>query len=102
MSDQQPAAAESYSALRKKLGPHFAPDGLYEQNKKLPFVGTVSCNVERLETGSWNEIVLDYEVGASGLADGGWFKATFKFYSDWALFQTSDPTAANFITAVMH
>lgn len=99
MSEQQSNAVVEYAALRDKLGPHFAPQGLYEQNKKLPFVGRVRCNVERLETGSWNEIVLDYEVGAAGLADGGWFKATFKFYSDWALFQTSDPSAPNFISA---
>jgi len=99
MSEKKTNLAASYTALREKLGPHFAPQGLYEQNKQLPFAGRVSCNVERLETGSWNEIVIDYEVGASGLADGGWFKTTFKFYSDWALFQTSDPTAANFITA---
>ncbi|MFC7287324.1 hypothetical protein ACFQPC_04660 [Herminiimonas glaciei] len=90
---------QQYQALRSKLGPHHAPAGLYVQNKKLPFVGRVNCNVNRLETGSWNEIVIDYEVGAAGLADGGWFKATFKFYSDWALFQTSDPTAANYISA---
>lgn len=102
MTRQERTATENYSLLREKLGPHFAPEGLYLQNKRLPFVGRVHCNVERLETGSWNEIVLDYEVGASGLADGGWFKATFKFYSDWALFQTSDPTAANFITAEYH
>ena len=93
------ATAQSYAALREKLGKHYAPEGLYLQNKQLPFVGRVGCNVERLETGSWNEIVIDYEVGAAGLADGGWFKATFKFYSDWALFQTSDPTAANYISA---
>lgn len=91
--------AQQYQALRSKLGPHYAPEGLYEQNKKLPFVGRVTSNVDRLEIGSWNEIVLDYEVGAAGLADGGWFKATFKFYSDWALFQTSDPSAANYISA---
>ncbi len=99
MSKQTSTTAEHYATLRDKLGPHFAPESLYEQNKALPFAGRVSCNVERLETGSWNEIVLDYEVGASGLADGGWFKATFKFYSDWALFQTSDPTAANYVSA---
>jgi hypothetical protein len=58
--------------------------------------------VSRLEAGSWAEIVLDYEVGSSGIADGGWLKATFKFYSDWALFQTSDPTAANYISAEYH
>ena len=60
------------------------------------------CNVAQLEAGAWSEIVLDYEVGSSGIADGGWLKATFKFYSDWALFQTSDPGAANYISAEYH
>ncbi len=99
MNNSVSQQTQPYQLLREKLGPHFAPQGLYEQNKKLPFVGRVSCNVSQLETGSWNEILIDYEVGAAGLADGGWFKATFKFYSDWALFQTSDPTAANYISA---
>jgi len=40
--------------------------------------------------GSWREIVIDYELGASGMADGSGFKATFRFYSDWALFQNAD------------
>ncbi|MEK7244816.1 MAG: hypothetical protein AAB223_02215, partial [Pseudomonadota bacterium] len=44
----------------------------------------------------------DYELGASGMADGSWFKATFKFYSDWALFQTSEPGGANYISAEYH
>ena len=53
----------------------------------MSFLGKVNCNVSRLVAGSWEEIVLDYEVGASGIADGAWIKATFKFYSDWALFR---------------
>ena len=80
-------------------GAHYAPAGLYAYSKSLPFIGRVTCNVTEIEAGSWQEIVLDYEVGASGVADGAWIKATFKFYSDWALFQTSDPTGANFISA---
>ncbi|QTO23205.1 hypothetical protein [Burkholderia seminalis] len=90
------------AALRDRLGPHVAPDGLYERHKRLPFAGRVQCNLTRLEAGEWSEIVLDYEVGSSGIADGGWLKATFKFYSDWALFQTSDPSAANYISAEYH
>ncbi len=85
--------------LREKLGDHVAPQGLYERNKARPFVGVVSCNVSQVAAGSWHEIVLDYEVGASGVADGAWFKATFKFYSDWALFQTVDPAGANYVSA---
>ena len=85
--------------LRERLGSYVAPDGLYDQNKRKAFVGRVTCNVNRLVAGQWAEIVLDYEIGASGVADGAWFKATFKFYSDWALFQTVDPTGANYVSA---
>jgi len=88
--------------LRARLGAYVAPRGLYEQNRVRPFVGRVTCNVDRLVAGQWTEIVLDYEIGASGVADGAWFKATFKFYSDWALFQTVDPTGANFVSAEYH
>jgi hypothetical protein len=86
-------------ALKALLGPHFAPAGLYEITKAMPFLGRVTCSADRIEAGSWQEIIVDYEVGASGMADGSWFKTTMKFYSDWALFQTSDPTAANYISA---
>jgi len=102
MSQDRENIAAKGLALRGRLGPHVAPSGLYERNKSLPFAGRVSCNVTYLEAGSWSEIVLDYEVGASGVADGAWLKATFKFYSDWGLFQTSDPGAANFISAEYH
>src|SRR5581483_6400077 len=84
--------------LKRRLGEHTAPAGLYTQTKALPFLGTARCNVERLVAGSWHEVVIDYEVGAAGIADGSRFKATFRFYSDWALFQTSDPKAANYIS----
>ena len=88
--------------LRKRLGDYVAPQGLYDQNKARSFVGKVTCNVDRLVAGQWTEIVLDYEIGASGVADGAWFKATFKFYSDWALFQTVDPAGANYVSAEYH
>ena len=87
------------SELKAKLGDYVSPEGLYQKTKDMPFLGRVTCNVDRLVAGSWDEIVLDYEVGASGIADGAWFKATFKFYSDWALFQTDDPLAANYASA---
>lgn len=95
------AAQQKYTEneLRKKLGHYVAPEGLYEKTKSMPFLGRVTCNVNELIAGSWNEIVLDYELGASGMADGAWFKATFKFYSDWALFQTVDPKGANYVSA---
>ncbi len=94
--------ADQAATLRERLGPHSAPPGWYEHLKALPFGGRVSCNVDTVEAGSWQEIVLDYEVGASGIADGAWLKATFKFYSDWALFQTTDPSAANYLSAEYH
>jgi len=89
----------SGAQIRKKLGDHVAPRGLYEKTTNMPFLGRVTCNVDTLVAGEWTEIVLDYEVGASGIADGAWIKATFKFYSDWALFQTTDPTGANYVSA---
>jgi len=92
----------SDAELKKTLGDYTAPKGLYAKTKDMTFLGKVSCNIEKLIAGQWEEIVLDYEVGASGIADGAWIKATFKFYSDWALFQTADPKAANYISAEYH
>ncbi|CAI7625549.1 unnamed protein product [Penicillium glandicola] len=80
-------------------GTYSAPPGLYEYTKTLPFTGRVKSNVTSLMAGEWKEITLEYEVGASGLADGAWIKGTFKFYSDWALFQTSDSTKDNYVSA---
>jgi hypothetical protein len=85
--------------LRARLGPHVAPAGLYERLKSAPFAGRLSCSASEVEAGAYVEILLDYEVGSSGVADGASFKITFKFYSDWALFQTADPPAANYLTA---
>ena len=89
----------SEQELKKSLGHYIAPQGLYDKTKAMSFLGKVTCNVDKLVAGSWHEIVLDYEIGASGIADGAWLKVTFKFYSDWALFQTNDPKAANYISA---
>ena len=71
-----------------------AVEQVFAKTKEMPFLGRVSCNVEEMVCGSWQEIIIDYEIGQSGMADGSWFKATFRFYSDWELFQTSDPKAA--------
>ena len=86
----------------REAGFYHAPEGLYARNKQRPFLGTLSCDRDRLTAGEWTELTLTYEVGGAGLADGGWLKLAFKFYSDWALFQTSDPTAANFVSAEYH
>lgn len=90
---------ERASKLNARLGTHVAPQDLYARTKALPFAGALRCNFDCVEAGSWQEILLDYEVGAGGIADGATFKVTFKFYSDWALFQTADPTAANYLSA---
>ncbi|GAB4061421.1 hypothetical protein [Uliginosibacterium sediminicola] len=86
----------------REAGDYIAPVGLYERNKARPFLGQFSCERSELIAGEWTELTLVYEVGASGLADGAWLKLAFKFYSDWALFQTSDPRAANFVSAEYH
>ncbi|PMD53929.1 uncharacterized protein K444DRAFT_667616 [Hyaloscypha bicolor E] len=65
----------------------------------LPFLGSLSSNVSSLTAGEWTEVEITYTVGGSGLADGAWIKGTFKFYSDWALFQTSDSTGDNYVSA---
>jgi hypothetical protein len=75
------------------------PQGLREYAKRYAFLGTLSASHDRLVAGVWEEIVLDYTVGESGIADGARFKIAFKFYTDWALFQTSDPAAANYVSA---
>ena len=66
--------------------------------KDLPFLGSLACATRRLVAGEWGEFLIEYRVGESGIADGGRLKLAFKFYSDWALFQTGDPTAANYVS----
>ncbi len=75
------------------------PEGYSALTRDMPFLGSATCSHARVEAGSWQEIVIEITIGASGLADGAAVKATFKFYSDWALFQTGDPEAANYVTA---
>lgn len=67
--------------LNKLTGEYFAPKGIYELIKSLPFLGSLECNVTKLIAGQWTEMVIVYTVGGSGLADGAWIKGTFKFYS---------------------
>ncbi len=83
----------------REAGEYTAPVGLYARNKARPFLGSIRCDRQTLVAGQWDEITFVYEVGGSGLADGAWLKLAFKFYSDWALFQTSDPRAANYVSA---
>ncbi len=88
----------SEAELEQTLGEYTCPQGYLEYVSTLPFLGRLHCSTKQIEAGSWQEILLDYEVGASGIADGAWLKVTFKFYSDWALFQTEDPKGANYLS----
>ena len=85
-----------------ELGTPRSPEGLAERLDALPFLGRLTCERESLVAGEWTELELVYEVGAAGLADGAWLKLAFKFYSDWALFQTGDPLGANYVSAEYH
>lgn len=76
--------------LNELTGPYFAPKGIYEHIKALPFLGSLQCNVESLVAGQWIEMVIEYTVGGSGLADGAWIKGTFKFYSVCQRLKTSN------------
>jgi hypothetical protein len=92
-------SARGVKEMKEALGNYVRPEGYLEYFQSIPFIGRVHCPVKEIEAGSWQELVLDYEVGGAGLADGAWLKVTFKFYSDWALFQTDDPQGANYISA---
>lgn len=71
----------SHTELSDLAGNYFAPEGLYQYIKELPFLGTLECETKTLTAGQWKEVVITYTVGGSGLADGAWIKGTFKFYS---------------------
>lgn len=79
-----------------------SPEGLAERLDAMPFLGRLTCDRHSLVAGEWTEIELVYAVGAVALADGAWLKLAFRFYSDWALFQTSDPAGANHVSAEYH
>jgi hypothetical protein len=64
----------------------------------LPFLGTLTCDTALVVAGSTEEVVFSYTVGRSGIADSGWLKLCFRFYSDWDL-QTTDPHGRDFASA---
>src|ERR1700733_3957120 len=66
----------------------------------LPFLGSLSCDTTTLIAGSTEELVFTYTVGSSGIADSGWLKLCFRFYSDWDL-QTTDPHARDYASATL-
>jgi hypothetical protein len=64
----------------------------------FPFLGELACSTSTVVAGSIEELILTYTVGQSGIADSGWLKLCFRFYSDWDL-QTTDPQARDFASA---
>src|ERR1700733_1832252 len=64
----------------------------------LPFLGSLACDTTTVVAGSTEELILTYTVGRSGIADSGWLKLCFRFYSDWDL-QTTDPHGRDFASA---
>jgi len=64
----------------------------------LPFLGELTVEREALTAGELTEVVLRYRVGSSGIADSGWLKLCFKYYSDWDL-QTADPAGRDYASA---
>ncbi|OHV03831.1 hypothetical protein BKN37_13000 [Mycobacterium talmoniae] len=64
----------------------------------VPFLGTLTCSTDTAVAGAIEELVLRYTVGRSGIADSGWLKLCFRYYSDWDL-QTVDPGARDFASA---
>jgi hypothetical protein len=64
----------------------------------LPFLGSLTCPTSTVIAGSTQELVFTYTVGQSGIADSGWLKLCFRFYSDWDL-QTTDPQSRDFASA---
>ncbi len=64
----------------------------------LLFLGELTIEREALSAGELAEVVLRYRVGRSGIADSGWLKLCFKYYSDWDL-QTADPAGRDYASA---
>ncbi|WP_090354475.1 hypothetical protein [Mycolicibacterium fluoranthenivorans] len=79
----------SVAAVRDQITAEF--DG-------LPFLGELSCAQSHVVAGSVEEVVFRYVVGASGIADSGWMKLCFRYYSDWDL-QTEAPAERDYATA---
>jgi hypothetical protein len=66
----------------------------------LAFLGTLKCQTQTVTAGTLQEIAFTYTVGLSGIADSGWLKLCFRYYSDWDL-QTTDPAGRDFATATL-
>jgi hypothetical protein len=75
-------------------------DRIDAEFESLPFLGTLTCRTQAVTAGAVEEIRFTYTVGRSGIADSGWLKLCFRYYSDWDL-QTAEPAGRDFATAVL-
>ena len=73
-------------------------EGITAELNALPFLGELTCSTAAVVAGSTEEVVFTYTVGRSGIADSGWLKLCFRYYSDWDL-QTTDPDGRDFASA---
>jgi hypothetical protein len=73
-------------------------DGITAEFDALPFLGELRCSHASVVAGATEEIVFTYTVGRSGIADSGWLKLCFRYYSDWDL-QTADPAGRDYASA---
>ncbi|MDP7704733.1 hypothetical protein [Mycobacterium sp. TY815] len=79
----------SSAAVRDRVNAEFG---------SLPFLGILTCPTQQVTAGAVEELVFTYTVGQSGIADSGWLKLCFRYYSDWDL-QTTDPAGRDYATA---
>ncbi|MEM6110031.1 hypothetical protein AAHS21_27940 [Mycobacterium sp. 050272] len=75
-------------------------DRINAEFESLPFLGSLVCNTPTVTAGAVEEITFTYTVGQSGIADSGWLKLCFRYYSDWDL-QTTEPAGRDFATAIL-
>lgn len=73
-------------------------DAITAEFDELPFLGELQCSHATVVAGALEEIVFTYTVGRSGIADSGWLKLCFRYYSDWDL-QTTDSAARDYASA---
>lgn len=73
-------------------------DAITAEFDAVPFLGQLHCSHASVVAGTVDEIVFTYTVGRSGIADSGWLKLCFRYYSDWDL-QTADPAGRDYATA---
>src|SRR5690242_6723415 len=73
-------------------------DAITAEFDAVPFLGELRCSHTSVVAGAVDEIVFTYTVGRSGIADSGWLKLCFRYYSDWDL-QTADPAGRDYAGA---